>query len=151
VSVARARIDVPGPIAPVEELWYDLQRWPSFIDGLGHVVKTEGDWPRGGRLVWDSHPGGRGRVTERVRSFEARVGQVAEVEDERLHGTQRVHFEALEDGTSISLELDYALKRSYPGVQLVDALFIRRAVRDSLRRTLLRLSRELESDRTLLR
>jgi hypothetical protein len=151
MGVARARVEVPGPIAPVEDLWYDVARWPSFIDGMGHIEKTEGDWPRSGRLVWDSHPGGRGRVTERVTSFEARVGQEAEVEDERLLGTQRLRFEALADATVVSLELDYRLKRSYPGVQLVDALFVRRALRDSLRRTLLRLARELESDRTLLR
>jgi hypothetical protein len=151
MGLARARVDVPGPIAPVEELWYDVARWPSFIDGMGHIQKTEGDWPRSGRLVWDSHPGGRGRVTERVTFFEARVGQDAEVEDERLLGMQRLRFEALADATVVSLELDYRLKRSYPGVQLVDALFVRRALRDSLRRTLLRLARELESDRTLLR
>jgi hypothetical protein len=151
MGVARARIEVPGPIAPAEDLWYDLERWPAFVDGMGHVQKNEGDWPRSGRVVWDSHPGGRGRVTERVRSYEARVGQEAEVEDERLHGTQRVQFGSVDGVTEIRLELEYELKRRYPGVQLVDVVFVRRALRDSLRRTLLRFARELESDRTLLR
>ena len=36
---------VPGRLAEVEDLWYDRHRWPSWVDGFGHVVKLEGDWP----------------------------------------------------------------------------------------------------------
>ena len=51
----------------------------------------------------------------------------------------------------VGLELDYQLKRRPPGWQVVDLLFIRRAMRDSLRRTLTRFGRELAADRELLR
>ena len=59
---AMARIDVdqhlPG-VAPaqVAALWWDTDRWPSFVDGFSHVHKREDDWPGpGGRLVWDARP-----------------------------------------------------------------------------------------------
>ena len=51
----------------------------------------------------------------------------------------------------MALELDYELKQSGPVRALVDLLFIRRAVRDSLRRTLARFSREVSAELELLR
>ncbi|MFL5819273.1 MAG: SRPBCC family protein [Solirubrobacteraceae bacterium] len=144
--------DMEGPLGAAERLWYDTARWPAFIDGFGHLVKVEGDWPApGSRVVWDSTPAGRGRVVERVVEHQPGVGQAVEVEDPRLHGTQRVRFERLADGTAVGLELDYRLKQRGPLTALVDALFIRRAIRDSLRRTLARLSRELRAELELLR
>src|SRR5215208_4676747 len=90
----RTAVTVPGLASEVEALWYDPQRWPAWVDGFGHVVKVEGDWPApGARAVWDSRPGGRGRVVEQVTAYEARTGQTLEVEDEKLRGTQRVAFE----------------------------------------------------------
>ena len=38
--------------------------------------------------MWDSTPGGRGRVVETVETYEPRVGQTAKVEDPKLTGTQ---------------------------------------------------------------
>jgi hypothetical protein len=142
---------VDGPVAEAEALWYDHRRWASFVDGFGHVVKVEGDWPAAGaRVVWDSTPAGRGRVTERVVEHRPREGQVLEVEDPRMRGTQRVGFAPAESATQLSLELDYRLKQANPLTPLVDLLFIRRALRDSLRRTLTRFGRELAGDRELL-
>jgi hypothetical protein len=48
------------------------------VDGLGHVFKVDEGWPRapGAVAIWDSKPGGRGRVLERVVSFEARVDEL---------------------------------------------------------------------------
>jgi len=133
-------------------LWYDRTRWPSFIDGFAAVAKTEGDWPQApSTLVWDSRPGGRGRVVERVTDYEVRSGQTARVEDEKLTGIQSVAFVPLDDGTEMTLSLDYRLKSRNPVGAVVDVLFIRRALGDSLRRTLLRFSRELSSDLELLR
>ena len=138
---------VPGLAFEAEELWYDPQRWPAWVDGFGHVVKLEGDWPAAGaRSVWESRPGGRGRVVERVRAYEARVGQTLEVEDEQLRGTQRVSFEPGPEGVEVALELDYELKERNVFTPLTDALFIRRALRDSLKRTLLRFARERRGD-----
>jgi hypothetical protein len=138
----RVALDVPGPPDAAEALWYDTARWPSFIDGFGRLVKVEGDWPRAGsHVVWDSTPHGRGRVVERVVEHGPGAGQALEVEDPRLTGTQRVAFGALDDGTEVSLTLDYRLKQRNPLQPVVDLLFIRRALRDSLRRTLVRFSR----------
>ncbi|HEX2397264.1 MAG TPA: SRPBCC family protein [Solirubrobacteraceae bacterium] len=143
--------DVVGPLGAAERLWYDTARWPSFIDGFGHVVKMEGAWPApGSRIVWDSTPAGRGRVVERVIDHRPGVGQAVEVEDATLWGTQRVRFEQLQDGTAVGLELDYRLKQRGPVRGLIDLLFIRRAIRDSLQRTLARFSRELSMELELL-
>ena len=85
---AVAAIDVPGRVSDAEALWYDHTRWPTFVDGLAHVDKVQGDWPQpGARLLWVSQPGGRGRVVEEVTEYEARVGQTVHVEDE--HTTPR--------------------------------------------------------------
>jgi uncharacterized membrane protein len=142
-----AAVTVPGLASEAEELWYDPRRWPAWIDGFGHLHKVEGDWPHAGaRAVWDSRPGGRGRVVERVMEYEARTGQALEVEDDRLRGTQRVRFEPGPDGVEVALELDYALKGRNVLTPLMDLLFIRRSLRDSLRRSLNRFRREREAE-----
>ncbi len=138
---------VPGLASDAEAVWYDPQRWPSWIDGFGHLSKLEGDWPAvGARAVWDSKPGGRGRVVERVRAYEARVGQTLEVEDEKLRGSQRVAFSPKSDAVEVALELEYELKARNPFTPITDALFIRRALRDSLKRSLVRFARERRAD-----
>ena len=143
----RATQAVPGLASEAEELWYDSRRWPAWVDGFGHVEKLEGGWPAvGARSVWESRPGGRGRVVERVTAYEARVGQTVAVEDERLRGTQTVSFEPGPDGVEVALELEYELKQRNPLTPLTDALFIRRALRDSLKRSLLRFARERRGD-----
>ncbi len=143
-----ASIVVSGLASDAEELWYDTSRWASFIDGLHHLARLEGDWPRAGaRVLWDSQPGGRGRVQERVRSYEARTGQTSDVEDEQIRGTQRVSFTPAEDGVTVALELEYALKEGRPGMWLVDLVFVRRAQKESLGRTLRRFAVELAADR----
>jgi Polyketide cyclase / dehydrase and lipid transport len=152
VGQARAAIDVPGLASDAEALWYDHRRWPTFVDGLHHVARLEGDWPRtGARVVWDSRPGGRGRVVERVVAYEPRGGQTLAVEDERLRGEQRVAFTPREGGVTIALELRWTLKerRGIPAV--VDLLFVRRPQREALERTLRRFAAELASEREALR
>ena len=151
---ASARIDVPGRVSDAEALWYDHSRWPTFVDGLAHVDKVEGDWPRAGaRLLWVSQPGGRGRVVEEVTDYEARVGQTVRLEDEHTYATQRVAFAPGEDVTTVRLELDYRLKQARPLTAVVDLLFIRRQQRDAMQRTLRRFRTELaaESDEALAR
>lgn len=146
-----AEIDVDAPLEEVEALWYDVRRWPSFVDGFAHVAKVEEGWPEeGGRLVWDSTPRGRGRVLERVTSHDPGLGQDATVEDPRMSGTQSVRFAPLQDGTCIALRLEYRLKDRTPLTPLVDVLFIRRSLRDSLRRTLTRMASELKADAELV-
>jgi hypothetical protein len=130
------------PIFNAEELWYDLSRWPAFVDGFEHVAAVDAGWPREGTLTWATHPDGRGRVVERVTRHVVREGQEVEVEDPKLLGVQRVRF----GPGAIALELDYRLKQS---AWLMDLLVVRRSMRDSLWRTLRRFAIELEADREL--
>ena len=144
----RASVVVPGLASEAEALWYDTTRWPTFVDGLHHIARLEGDWPRAGaRVLWDSRPGGRGRVQERVTAYVAREGQTVAVEDEKIHGTQRVSFTPTEAGVTVALELRYELKETRPGMALVDLLFIRRPQRESLERTLRRFRTEVAAER----
>jgi hypothetical protein len=143
----RASVVVPGLASAAEALWYDQRRWPAFVDGLKHVARVEGNWPAAGsRVVWDSSPGGRGRVQERVLAYEPRTGQELAVEDEKIRGTQRVAFVPREGGVAVTLELQYDLKESKPFMKLVDLLFVRRSQRESLERTLRRFATELRDD-----
>jgi uncharacterized membrane protein len=150
VTRVRAWVDVPGPISEAEALWYDLTRWPSFVDGFAAVQARDESWPRSSStLVWDSRPDGRGRVVERVTRWEPREGQTAEIEDEKVRGTQIVSFAPSGGGARLELSLAYELKNRNPVMRVVDLVFIRRAMRDSLRRTLVRFARELEGDRAM--
>jgi hypothetical protein len=146
-----ARRVLPGAgVADAEALWSDLRRWPGFVDGFGSLARVEGDWPRpGARVVWDSRPGGRGRVVERVEAHEPAASQRVRVEDAQLRGTQAVAFAALERGCEMTLELSYELKRPGFGGVLTDLFFVRHALRESLRRTLERFAIELAADREL--
>jgi hypothetical protein len=144
VSVTR---DLAGPVGAAERLWYDTSRWPSFVDGFARLVALEGAWPSAGsRVVRESTPAGRGRVEETVLAHEPGSGQTSRVEDPRLRGEQSVRFEVLEDGVAVTLELDYRLAQRDPLSGLVDVLFIRRALRDSLQRTLDHFARELADE-----
>ena len=144
---ASATVTVPGGAADAHRLWCDPTRWPAWVDGFGHVVRLDDGWPQAhASLVWESRPGGRGRVLECVSAFEEATGQTLTVEDERLRGTQRVRFEPAGDVTRVTVTLDYAFKQRTPLTPLVDWLFVRRAVSDSLWRTLRRFGREREGD-----
>lgn len=145
---ARAALELPVTAAAVESLWADPARWPAFVDGCERVVELDPAWPApGARLMWASHPGGRGRVTEKVLRHEPGVELVVEQEDDQLSGVQRLAFApvAANGGArvGVALELEYALLSRGPFMVLADPLFVRRALRDSLRRTLARLGREL--------
>ena len=144
----RARIDVPGQASDAEALWYDHRRWPAFVHGLKNVARVTGDWPQpGAEVLWDAHPGGRGRVLERVQAYDPRAGQTTAVEDERIRATQRVGFAPHAGGVVVTLELDYEPKDPRLRFAPIDALFVRRPQRDALRRTLRRFATELRAER----
>jgi hypothetical protein len=149
-TIAARRVLPGARVADAEALWNDLRRWPGFVDGFASVGRLEGEWPQPqARLVWDSRPGGRGRVVEQVEAHEPGAGQRVRVEDAQLRGTQAVVFEALDGGCEVTLELSYELKRPGFGGVLTDVFFVRHALRESLRRTLDRFAIELASDREL--
>jgi hypothetical protein len=140
---------VPGRVVDAEALWYDPHRWAAWIDGFGHVAKLEGEWPHvGARLLWDSRPQGRGRVAERVSAYEPRAGQTLEVEDGKLTGIQAVTFEPVDDQVRVSLTLEYTLKDRTPLTPILDLVFVRRALRDSLKRTVERFGHERRAEVT---
>jgi uncharacterized membrane protein len=149
-TIAARRV-LPGVrAADAEALWSDLRRWPGFVDGFASVGRLEGEWPLPqARLVWDSRPGGRGRVVEQVEDREPGAWQRVRVEDAQLHGTQVVVFQPLDGGCDMTLQLAYELKRPGFGGAVTDVFFIRHALRESLRRTLERFAIELASDREL--
>ena len=144
---AKASISVPGRAADAEALWYDPHRWQAWVDGFGHVVSLSDGWPRrGAELVWDSPPGGRGRVTERVVHYEMRLGQTLEVEDATMTGTQKVTFEPGPDEVEVTLSLEYRIKDHTAFTPVVDLLFVRRAMTDALRRTVTRFANERKAE-----
>ena len=137
---------MPGLASEAEALWYDPQRWPAWVDGFGHVVKLEGEWPaQGARAVLGlqaRRPRARGRARDRLRG--ARRAD-ARGRGRAAAGTQRVTFEPGADGVEVALELEYELKDANVFTPLTDVLFIRRALRDSLKRSLTRFARELRA------
>jgi len=150
VTRVRASTVVPGRIIDAEELWYDQYRWAAWIDGFGHVLSLDAEWPNeGARLVWESPPRGRGRVQEVVTAYEARTGQTVAVEDGQLTGAQTVTFEvAGPDDVQVTLALDYKLKHFTPLKAASDLFLIRHDMTGSLKRTLERFGHERRAEIT---
>jgi hypothetical protein len=135
----------PGTVTDAERAWYDTTRWPRWVDGLSQTDSVDPGWPEAGAVViWESGPAGRGRVTERVISYEPLRGQTVEVQDGSIEGRQTVLFTPEGDGVEVALALEYRLRRRSPLMPLVDLLFIRRAMARSLQSTLNRFATEVE-------
>jgi hypothetical protein len=146
MRTARADAEVALTPEAALRLWTDLSRWPSFVEGFARVVSVDPGWPAEGRLVWESIPAGRGQVTEKVAEPPSAGTFATLVFEDRLAGRQT--FKAIEsaEGARVELSLEYALTRSGPLGALADAIFIRRALRDSLRRTMARFEVEAGED-----
>jgi hypothetical protein len=149
-----ARIVVLEP-AEAEALWTNVARWPTFIEGFAHVAQQDESWPaEGSKLIWESSPGGRGTVNEKVTS--RGEGHLStRLVEESLHGIQTVTFEPAEGGgTHVELRLEYTLNpttiwRQGPLGKATNFLFIRRALTDSLVRTLRRFAAEAAEEQAL--
>lgn len=137
---------VPLPPDDALRLWTDVDRWPSFVEGFARRLSLSSEWPAvGARIVWETNPDGRGRVTETV--VESAPDRFAtRVFEQRLIGTQTFLVAPSNDGSEVALGLDYELTGPGPLRGVADALFIRRALRDSLRRTLFRFEVEAEDE-----
>ena len=127
-------------------LWTDTDRWPTFVEGFARVLERSGAWPaKGARVVWESTPEGRGRVTEKV--VESGPGRFAtRVLEEALSGTQALNAGEDAEGTRVELALEYELSKYGRLSAVADAIFIRRALRDALQRTLRRFAVEAEEE-----
>jgi hypothetical protein len=138
----------PASVHEAEACWYDVARWPAWVDGLRRVVSVARDWPRAGSdVVWESVPAGRGRVRERVVAHTPLQGQTLEVEDDSLRGRQTVAFDPAEGAVEVTLTLDYAIKRRWLLTPLIDLLFVRRPMAGSLAKTLRGFGVELAESR----
>jgi len=147
VRVARTQADLVLTPEAALRLWTDVDRWPSFVEGFARPVDRSPEWPHAGaRLVWESSPAGRGRVTEKVMEAEGPDRFVTQVFEERLHGTQTFRVVESEGGSRAELALEYELTKYGPLSAVADVIFIRRAIRDSLRRTLSRFAVEAEEE-----
>ena len=139
------------PLTPPEALalWTDVERWPSFVEGFARRLELTEAWPEpGGRVVWESNPDGRGRVTEKVTES-APDRFATQVFESALVGTQMLRVLPASDGSEVELSLEYELVKYGPLRGVADALFIRRALRDALRRTLFRFGVEAEEEARL--
>jgi hypothetical protein len=144
--VARAEGEVSLAPEAALRLWTDLSRWASFIEGFARIVEVDPGWPENGRVIWESIPAGRGQVTEKVAEPPAAGAFATLVFEDRLAGRQT--FRAIEsaDGARVEVSLEYTLTRYGPLGAVADAIFIRRALRDSLRRTMARFEVEAEEE-----
>jgi hypothetical protein len=149
VRTARAGATVPLSPAAALAMWRDVERWPSFVEGYARRLELAPEWPaKGARVVWQSAPDGRGRVTETVVENEADSFSV-QVFEEALMGTQTLRVGPGPAGAEVELTLDYELAKYGPLAGVADAIFIRRALRDALRRTLYRFRIEAEEEASL--
>jgi hypothetical protein len=142
VREVRAEVVVEAPGIEAEQLWHDPSRWASWIDGFQHLSKLADDWPlAGARRVW----GSRERfVSETVSRYDAGDRLVTHLEDERISGIQRVTFETDGVRTRVTVVLDVSPKEKLaPGQRW----WLRRKLRQSLQRTLLRFTYELAAER----
>jgi hypothetical protein len=159
VSVARADGPVEVPAVTAAALWTNTDRWATFVEGFAHVNEKRDGWPEpGGKIVWRSIPGGRGIVSERVlehtRDDDGSTRIVTRVFEEALTGKQTATFTQTDAGCEMALELEYQLAPNTvmrTGVlgKVTNALFIRRALSDSLARTIRRFTTEAHEEASL--
>ena len=131
-------------------LWRDPRRWSAFVEGFQRIEEVGQTWPEpGAKLIWDSGPGGRGRVTEKVAE-NGPTRFATKVYEDRLYGTQTAWFKPDADGgAEVHLSLQYELTGDNLFNPVTDMLFIRRALRDALGRTLRRFAVEAQEEAEL--
>ena len=127
-------------------LWTDTSRWATFVEGFARVVDLDPAWPaEGSRAIWESVPAGRGRVTEKVAESTPGAFSTLVFED-RLSGLQTLRVSESEGGSLVELSLEYTLTSYGLLGPVADVIFIRRALRDSLRRTVTRFGIEAQEE-----
>jgi hypothetical protein len=144
--LARAEADVALTPEAALRLWTDTSRMPTFVEGFARALQLDPEWPaEGARLVWESVPAGRGQVTEKV-SETGPDRLTTLVFEDRLAGRQSFRVVESDGGARVELALEYTLTSYGPLGPVADALFIRRALRDMLRRTLASFAVEAEEE-----
>lgn len=152
MATAEASIEIGAPVADVWDLYFDRNRWASWVDGFGSLISADERYPAsGGEIRWRSTSAGRGEVGERVLAHQPRSLHRIAFEDPAVSGELETRFEILpaDDGgrvTGVVQSLTYGLSGGGPLRALTDVLFIRTQMRRSLQRSLLQL--RLEAERT---
>ena len=135
---------VAASLAEAWDYYFEPQGWPAWVDGFGQVEASNGYPEAGGSLRWRSIQAGRGEVTEHVLEHEPRRLHRVAFRDPESAGELVTTFEIAGDGTLVTQELDYRLRRGGPLAWVTDRLFIRSQVRASLARSLGRFKLEVE-------
>jgi hypothetical protein len=147
MRTAQATAEVALAPEAALRLWTDVRRWSTFVEGFARVLEHDGGWPaEGSRVIWESVPAGRGRVTEKVVEGPTLDRFATMVFEDRLAGRQSFRVAESAGGAQVELTLEYTLTKYGPLGGVADAIFIRRAVRDSLERTLARFAVEAEEE-----
>jgi hypothetical protein len=146
----RVRQTYSGSPHEAQTCWCEVSHWPQWVDGAARVLSVDDGWPHvGSTVVWESGPDGRGRVTERVVTFEPLAELAFEVSDDAMEARQYVIFDPVPEGVAVELTLDYRMRRRSPVAPLVESLFVRRPMTLSLTRTLERFGTALEAARAM--
>lgn len=136
---------VQASLAEVWGYYFEPRAWPAWVDGFGSVEASDGYPDEGGSLRWRSIPAGRGDVTEHVLEHESRRLHRVAYRDPESAGELRTAFAIEGEGTRVTQELSYRLRKGGAFSWLTDRLFIRSQMRGSLRRSLARLKLEVEN------
>jgi len=140
MAKVEASVEIPAPLADVWDLYFDPDRWASWVDGFAAVVSESGYPEAGGELVWRSTEAGRGRVKESVVAHEPRTLHRVRYEDPESAGEFETTFEMVPSGgdrvTKVTQRLAYGLQGGGPLGAVTDLLFIRSQMRRSLERSL---------------
>ncbi|MEA2478908.1 MAG: hypothetical protein QOJ07_830 [Thermoleophilaceae bacterium] len=150
MSTTRERAVVALPPDEALALWLDTNRWQTFVDGLARIVDRPASWPEPGTtVIWESRPGGRGRVTERIVEHDPAGRVVVDVFEDQLVGRQTATFERDQGGCRVLVELDYKLTQSGPLRAIAGLTYVRGALRASIGRTLRRFATEAAEEAQL--
>jgi hypothetical protein len=137
--------------------WCETERWPQWVEGLEEVVSVTSEWPAAGGIVrWRSSPAGRGHVTERILAYEPLRSVESEIIDDQVTARQLVTFTPAgppattagppaEDRTEVTVDFGYRITRRSPITPVIDWLFVRPAMTNSLRTTLSRFAAEVRA------
>jgi uncharacterized protein YndB with AHSA1/START domain len=145
-----AEVEIPTPLADVWDLYFDPDRWPSWVDGFARITAADGYPEVGGTLSWESTAAGRGPVSERVLAHEPRSLHRISYADPGSVGELETRFEMVPAGdrqrrTRVIQTLRYRLVGAGPLGPITDRLFIRTQMRRSVQRSLVHLRSEAAS------
>ena len=146
MSEVSAEISIDADLKEVWDVFFDVHRWPSWVDGFDSVLNEVGYPEAGGNLRWRSIPAGRGEVSERVLAHEPRRLHKIAFSDPESSGELATTFEIAGKRVIVRRTMSYEINRGGTFTWLADVFFVRRQVTVALQRELSGLKREAESD-----